>query len=163
MEIEKRKLTKEEAEIISDEIKNTDNIVGYLPSELVDFGDFLVVKDGDIFIGVLLYKEYINFVDFKIFFIRKAFRCKGYGKLLFANFLKEVNNSKKMIYTVTRNPIVAILVKEVGFMEVNFFQLPLGIILHQVKMLFSRYRIKEFYRKGLLNPKKEKYSYWIRN
>jgi len=163
MTISKRKLTKEEAEIIAEEIKRTPNIIGYRPNELVGLNDVFVAVNNFEIVGLLAYVETGRFVDLKIFLVREKFRNKGFGKLLFDRFIAKVSDSRKPIYTVTKNQAVIHLVSEAGFKKIGFLQLPYPVIMHQIKMIFSTYRIREYVRKSLQLSDENHFSYWIIN
>lgn len=160
MTISVRSLTKSEAEIISDEIKNTDNISGYLISELLRFDEMIVTEDAGEINGILFYKEYRRFVDMKLMIVCRQYRGQGIGRVMFLYFLNKFKLSNKTIYTVTKNPQVVSIISRVGFKKSNFLNLPFLAQINQISLMFSLYRIKEFFRKKLyLN--KNKFYYWI--
>jgi N-acetylglutamate synthase-like GNAT family acetyltransferase len=161
--VSKRNLSKLEAEDISKEITGTPNIIGYLPNELMDLDDVLIIEIGTEIVGVLAYIETKNFVDLKVLIVKETFRGNGYGTMLFKTFIKIFEKTEKPIYSVTRNPHVTLMFKQSGFIKVSYYKLPLACILHQSKMVFSFYRIKEFIRKSIHFPQQDKFSYYIRN
>jgi N-acetylglutamate synthase-like GNAT family acetyltransferase len=163
LNIGKRSLSKSEAEIISSEIALTPNIIGYLPYELTRLDDVLVIENQTEIIGMLAYIETKKFIDLKIIIVREKFRHEGYGSELFHAFFDLQVTTKKPIYTVTKDPAMIHLVKGAGFVPVRLFQLPVPCILHQSKMIFSRYRIKELIRKSIEFRGGAKFSYWIKN
>lgn len=138
----------------------TDNIAGYLPSELLRFGEMIVLEDNDgTAQGIVYYAEHKTFLDLKLMIVKESARGKGYGRALFESTKEHLKNIGKIVYTVTRNPITMKMAEEVGLKRVSFLQLPVPIILNQIKMAFSFYRAKEVFRKGLFG--KPKFTYWI--
>ncbi len=160
MEIQKRNLTIREAEVISKEIRLTNNIIGYKTGELTSFKNTFVAKDEGRLIGILSYVELNGWVDLKILLIIKEYRGKGYGKELFEYTFDRVQELNKSIYTVTRNPIVIRLLKNKGFKKTNLLKLPIAVILHQAKMILSIYRIREYVRKRPKIKSGEKFQYF---
>ncbi len=124
MKIEKRKLSPEEAEIISKAMRLTNNIMGYTAKELASFENTFVASNGKEMIGIFTYVELENWIDLKIFIILKEYRGKGYGREFFDYAFKQMRGLNKSIYTVTRTPIVMRLLKEKGFAATNLFRLP---------------------------------------
>lgn len=163
MKISKRTLSKGEAVIFSKEITQTPNIVGYLPRELLKLSNVLVIENKTEIIGILAYVETKKFVDLKLMIIRGKFRGKGYGAKLFKNCTDLLADTKKPMYAVTKNPVVIHLLKQAGFVQVRFIQLPVPCMLHQLRMIFSLYRIKEFIKKSIQFPREAKFTYWLKD
>jgi len=160
IEIQKRNLTIREADIISKEIQLTNNIIGYKTGELTGFKDTFIAVDGKELIGIITYVELNNWVDLKILIILNEYRGKGYGKEIFDYSFGQMQDLNKSFYTVTRNPIIVGLLKEKGFRKTNLLKLPISVILHQTKMLFSVYRIREYFRKMSAINSGEKFRYF---
>ena len=160
MEIQKRNLTLREAEIISKEIRLTNNIIGYKTGELVDFKNTFIATDGKALVGILTYVELEHWIDLKILIILKEYRGKGYGKELFDYSFEKAEELNKSLYTVTRNPVLVSLLEEKGFGGTSLSKLPISVILHQAKMIFSIYRIKEYIRKRPEIKRGEKFQYF---
>lgn len=161
MKITFRSLTAQEANIISKEIRNTKNITGYLPTELLRFGKMLVATKDKSIIGILYYKKHKKLIDLKILIVVSNWRGQGIGRKLFQQFITEVGSAEK-IYTVTKSSELIHLISEAGFKEVGFLRLPILAKLNEISKGFSYYRVKEALRKGMLKTR-NKFSYWIRN
>jgi GNAT superfamily N-acetyltransferase len=162
VKISKRTLSQTEAEIISQAIALTPNIIGYRPAELKNLENVLVIENRSGITGVLAYVETRTFIDLKLFIILERFRDRGFGAKLFDSFMSAVGDSGKPIYAITKNPAVIHLLTKNGFTKVGFMQLPLPCVLHQTKMIFSLYRVKEFARKTVRFPRSQPFSYWIK-
>lgn len=160
MEIKKRNLTIREAEIISREIRLTNNIIGYKTGELTGFKNTFIATEGKELIGILTYVELEYWIDLKILMVLKEYRGRGYGKELFEHAFEQLQELNKSFYTITRNPIVINLLKEKGFKETSLLKLPISVILHQIKMIFSIYRIREYFRKMSEIRSSEKFQYF---
>jgi N-acetylglutamate synthase-like GNAT family acetyltransferase len=161
MKVTKRRLTSSEAEIISQEIARTPNIIGYLAKELLRMDDVLVIE-GDKLIGMLAYVDAAKFIDLKLLIIREKCRGKGYGEQLFNSFIERTGRAAKPVYTVTKSEAVIYLVKKAGFKQIRIMQLPWRTILHQSKMIFSICRAKEFVSKSRTFPREADFLYWIK-
>lgn len=161
MKVDFRNLTAQEVETISDEIKNTKNITGYTPAELLKLGNMLVAIEDKTITGVLYYKEHQKFIDLKIMIVIAKWRGRGIGRELFQKFIAKAKKNKK-IYTITKSPEVIALISKAGFKNVGWFGLPVLAQLNEIAKGFSLYRIKEAFRKGMLNDK-NKFSHWVRN
>lgn len=159
----KRSLTKEEARDFSREMRLTPNIIGYRPSELSSFKNVLVAEASGKAMGILVYLEADKFIDLKILLVKESVRGIGYGGLLVKSALRSLDRTKKPAYAVTRNPLIIRLLEEAGFSKVSFLGLPLACQVHQLKMIFSLYRIKEAARKSLAFPHQPKFSYYLRS
>lgn len=160
IKLTRRGLQREEAEIISKEIARTPNIVGYLPRELLKLDDAIIIESQAEIAGVLAYIEADKFIDLKLMLVREKYRGKGYASQLFHDFMKTVPN--KPICTVTKNPAIVHLLQTAGFKKVTFWQLPPSFILHQSKMTFSLFRVKEYLRKAIAFPRSGKFTYWVK-
>lgn len=160
MEIQKRNPTLREAEIISREIRLTNNIISYKTGELVGFKNTFIAFNDKKLIGIFTYIELNNWIDLKVIIILKEHRDKGFGKELFKYAFDQLQELNKSFYTVTRNPIMINLLKEKGFRETKLYKLPISVILHQAKMLFSIYRIREYLRKRSEIKSGEKFQYF---
>ena len=147
LKITKRKLTLQEAEIISREISHTNNIIGYKAAELTNFPNTFVAISNSKLVGISTYVELKDWIDRKILIILEEYRGQGYGRKLFDYSIAQTRKLNKSTYTVTRNPAIVKLLEEKGFKRTNLFRLPPPVILHQMKLIFSVYRIKEYLRK----------------
>jgi N-acetylglutamate synthase-like GNAT family acetyltransferase len=161
MKIIFRNLTTQEANVISQEIRGTKNITGYLPAELLRLGKMLVATKDKSIIGILYYKKYKKLIDLKILIVVSDWRGQGIGRKLFQQFMTEASNAEK-IYTVTKSPELIHLVNEVGFKKVSWFGLPILAQLNELSKVFNVYRIKESLRKGMLRDE-NRFSYWVRH
>lgn len=157
-----RQLTDEEAQDFSREMTLTPNITGYRHKELMALKDVLVAEVAGKTVGMLAYVELRTFIDLKILLVKTADRGNGYGKLLMETTLKHFGGTGKLIYAVTRNPIVIGLLEGSGFARVRFRQLPLPCQLHQIKMAFSLYRMKEALRKSRAFPHQPAFAYYAK-
>jgi N-acetylglutamate synthase-like GNAT family acetyltransferase len=161
-QIQLRQLSKSEAKEISREIALTPNITAYTPRQLQKIGPVLVIQNDAEIIGILAFTQTTQFVDFKIFIIKEAYRNRGYGSKLFRHFMNLERNTTVPIYTVTKNPVLVAMLRTAGFQKTVFYRLPIRCQAHQLKMVFSLYRIKEFIRKSLTLKGEAKFTYWIK-
>jgi N-acetylglutamate synthase-like GNAT family acetyltransferase len=157
-----RQLTRKEAGILSEEIKQTPGITGYLPEQLMRIKDVLILESNGNFIGAFCYTETNHFIERKLLLIREKYRGKGYGTQLLGRFAVMYGSTSKPIYAVTKNPITIELLCAAGYVKVPFRKLPVRIILNQIMMIFSVYRIREYVRKQFAFPGSGEFSYWIK-
>lgn len=160
--ISKRKLTKLEAADFAAEIAQTPNITGYTPKELETLKDVFVIASQNQTNGMLAYIETDKFVDLKILIVKEAFRGRGLGSKLFTNFMEQFGATQKPIYVVTRNKVVVAMLEQQGFRKTSLHKLPLPCILHQLEMLFSFYRAKEYIRKLVTFRRQGRFAYYIK-
>ena len=162
MEIIKRKLTKSEAWIISEEIKKAENISAYEASSLEKEEDSYVITENDSFAGVAI-ADHLNskWTRFKILILLKKFRNRGLGSKIFPRLLEKLHENRKKVYFTTGNPAMIKFAKKTGFIKVNIFQLPLKILLHEAKNIFSAYWIKESLRKFIFSKPKISFKFFI--
>ena len=157
-----RGLTHQEAQVFSDEIRLTPGITAYTPSELKALPTMLVLEQAGEAAGILAYTTTRHFVEMKVLIVREQFRGRGFGRSLFDEFMNHTATSDRPAYTVTKNLLVKHLVQAGGYRPVSYWRLPLSCKLHQLKMVASAYRIREYVRKRFLFPRSGRFEYWLK-
>src|SRR6185437_11069997 len=102
--------------------------------------------------GVLAYTDAPDFVELKLLLVRSQFRGHGYSRLLFDDFSRRFAGSTKLMYAVTKSPIVKHLACAEGYEQSSFWALPTSCKLHQVAFMVSWYRFREYLRKRFRFP-----------
>lgn len=163
MKIVFRKLTKKEAQILTDEVKNTPNIVA-VPMERWNKFDKVFVSENDGEMSGVCAIEFFgkDWAEIADFVVLPEFRGRGIGRKLYDLAFKYLKDENKNIYIVSRNPVVIRMMRKSGFRLLdNFGRLPSTVKNHTVKKVLHLYIFKEFIRKLFAFPNKTKYIYGI--
>jgi len=159
VKIVKRRVTKSEAELLIREIKKTPNIVGYSLAEWMAAEHIIVAENEEgKMLGVCLnYDFHEHWYKIAALFIFEGFRGQGIGKLLFYQSYKDAMERHKNVYTISANPIVLKMMKDLNFIFFeSLLDLPKIVIQYQAtfwwhSLIWSLnfYRIKEIIRKSI--------------
>ncbi|NER36788.1 MAG: GNAT family N-acetyltransferase [Oscillatoria sp. SIO1A7] len=160
VEIVKRKLSQQEAELLVAEIQQTPYIVGYSVREWLAADRILVAEGGDrSLMGVCFSYDFSpNWTKIAVLFVRDQFRGRGIGKRLFYRAVREIAARKKNAYTISANPIVIEMMEQLGFsLFGSLLRLPencqsdaLLFYRHSLQWLLNPYRIRELLRKTIV-------------
>jgi GNAT superfamily N-acetyltransferase len=171
--IVKRKVSKDEAVKLVEEIKKTPKISAYSIKEWMKCGNVLVAqnKNGEMF-GACLNDDFSRkWTELAALFVFEDFRAQGVGKALFHASLEDMKLRKRNILTMSNNPFVIKMMKKAGLdiiKSLDSLESPYDehrfVLTHfyETRWMFNFFRIKEVIRKKRVFGKKEKYTYGLR-
>jgi len=159
--IKKCKLKASEIKLLIQEIKKTPYMAGHSWREWRNFSDVFVAEASGELAGVSVVIDLgFNWVEIGAIYVLEKYRWAKIGKQLFDQAYNFAVADKKNIYIVSRNPIVKKWMQERKMTLANHvFNLPFPIIWHDFIMLFSLFRIVEFFRKSFIYRHKPEYVY----
>ncbi len=160
MLITRRKLDINEARLISHEIRNTGNIIYYSPRELTRFKQCFVAEDTEGLAGCFVVTEGGDFIDLKILIVLETRRGLGVGEKLFVAALERYQNTKKIIYLTTRNPVVVKMALTRGFSKIKLTKLPLSAIVYELVWSFNLKRLIVLSEKNKRFPELPPFEYY---
>jgi len=168
-QIVNRKINYSEANFIIKNIKQTPNIMGYSSKEWIASEHIMIAEDeNQNIVGVCLnYDFHEDWCKIAALFVLKDYRGLGLGKSLFYQSYNNAIERGKNIYTISANPIVLKMMKELDFLTVeklnhvpnkykNIFYL------HTIKWIINLFRIKEILRKKLIFGDSKDFLYGLK-
>jgi GNAT superfamily N-acetyltransferase len=171
VKIYKRKITQSEAELLIKQIKLTPNIIGYSLTEWMAAEHIIVAENeaGKILGVCLNYDFNQHWHKIAALFVFEEFRGQGIGKLLFYESYQDGVRRHKNIYTISANPIVIKMMKDLNFVLFNnlFSEIKINnkskltLIWHSVLWLMKLYRLQEIIRKSIAYKNRTKFVYGI--
>lgn len=163
MNIVSWKLSKEEAEILTNEVRNTPNIVAVLMNKWNKFDKVFVVESEGRLAGVCAIEFFAkDWAEIADLIVLPGNRGKGIGRQLYDRAFEYLIKQNKNIYIVSRNPLVIGMMKKSGFNTFeNFGILPSAVKNHAIKKSLHLTIIFEFIRKSFVFPHKTKFIYGI--
>lgn len=168
----KRKIKKCESELVVEKIKSTPDIIGYSSRELIS-ADHIMVAENDEgkILGVCLnYNFHNEWSKIAALFVIEEFRGQGIGKSLFYTSCRDAIARRKNIYTISANPIVIKMMKDLNFetcknllrLSQAYRKYQLVFYCHSIQWLVNLYRIKEIIRKRIVYNSKKKFVFGLR-
>ncbi|MBC8103894.1 MAG: GNAT family N-acetyltransferase [Cytophagales bacterium] len=148
--IRERRLLPDEARMLSSAIRETPNILGYLPRELLAFSSCLVAEStGDgVFAGACLTKHLgRNWCEISLVLVLAGHRRKGVGSALFRAAFEGLREQNRQILCVSREASILRLMEAGGMRFLPEWQLPLPVRIAQARHYSSLYRFREGLRK----------------
>ncbi|MDX1931887.1 MAG: GNAT family N-acetyltransferase [Capsulimonadales bacterium] len=159
-----RPLTEAEALRLSLALRDTPNILGYLPGELTGFSDALVVEsttDGTL-AGVCLIKRLpMNWADLAVLYVFPEHRNRGIGTRLFRDAFARLRTERRHILCVSREPSVLRRMEAERMRFIGSWQLPLPVQWAYSRHYMSSYRFREAFRKQAVFPKQPPFRYAV--
>ncbi|MFA7243890.1 MAG: GNAT family N-acetyltransferase [Patescibacteria group bacterium] len=162
-EIVFRRLTKKESEILTNEVRNTPNIVAVPINRWRSFDKMFVFED-EKGIGGVCALDYFgkDWAEIADFIVLPRLRGKGIGRKLFDKAFGYLKIHQYNIYIVSRNPLVIGMMEKAVFnIYQNFFQMPWPVIWHSTKKTLNLAVMTEFVRKLFVFRKKTSLVYGI--
>ena len=144
-----RPLRREEAQQISEAIRETPNILGYSPRELLSFGACLVAEaaNGEM-AGVCVVKRVArHWSELTFLIVLPAFRQQGIGSALFRTAFQRLSDGGDTILCISRETSILRLMEEAQMRFIPEWQLPLAVHLAKMRHYSSFYRFREGFRK----------------
>ncbi|MCC5622565.1 GNAT family N-acetyltransferase, partial [Nostoc sp. CHAB 5715] len=161
----KRKVTIPEAEVLIKQIKMTPYIMGYCLKEWVEAEHIIVAENENCsLMGACLNYDFSqDWNKIAALFVLEEFRGQGIGRYLFYESVKDAIERNKNVYTISSNPIIIKMMKELGFVTFeSLFKFPekyqneqLVFYLHSISWLLNLYRTKEIIRKKIVYNSQE--------
>jgi GNAT superfamily N-acetyltransferase len=145
-----RAFTREEAQLLHEELKTTPNILGYTTAELLRFSDVFVAQVSGTFAGACISKDLrFGWTDIAVLYVLPAFRGQGLGTQLYAAAWQRARQRGRHIFTLSRSTEVIHLMEQFG-MEISrsVWRAPLAVHLHMNRHMMSWYRLQEARRKS---------------
>ena len=117
--ISHRKVNQLEAKKMIDKIKTTPNIVGYTIKEWLNCEHIIVAEDeGGQLLGACLNYDFAeSWTKIAALYVFEEFRGRGIGKALFYESFNDAMKRHKNVYTISRNPTIIKMMKEVNYLE----------------------------------------------
>lgn len=147
--IESRPLCPDEAAQMSAAIRETPNILGYLPRELLTFGPCYVVQteEGQFAGACVVKKLSARWWEIAAIVVLPAFRKQGIGAALFHQALDDLKQRNVPILCVSCEPSVLRLMERAQMRFVSDTRLPLVVHFAKMRHYSSWYRTREGFRK----------------
>lgn len=168
-EITNRMINQLEATLLIEEIKQTPNIIGYSLKEWVASEYIMIAENENINIAgaCLNYDFHEDWCKIAALFVLEEFRGLGLGRSLFYKSCNQAMERGKNIYTISANPIVIKMMKDLGFLTFeNLKDCPkeykLILFLHSFYWILDLYRIREVVRKKLLYQVPTNFLYGVK-
>jgi GNAT superfamily N-acetyltransferase len=159
-----RPLQAREAVRLSVALRETPNILGYLPQELLRFPDALVVtkQPENGFAGVCLTKKLPqNWVDIAVIYVFPEYRTHGIGTALFQRALRDLRAQQKRVLCVSREDSVLRLMREEKMRFIHSWQIPFLLQMAYSRHYLSLYRLGEAIRKQAVYPSQPLFRYAV--
>lgn len=151
--LEERRLRQEEATLLSAALRETPNILGYLPRELTKYAGCLiaVTEEGTRLAGVCIPKRPApGWSEVAILYVFADYRNQGLGSVLFHAMLDRLRATGDTIYCISREPSVLGWMTGAGMHFVPDWRLPFLVQFARWRHYQSLYRFRETLRKARL-------------
>lgn len=146
--ITRRSLTETEAAILSQAIRETPNILGYLPRELAKQPVAFVAQVEGEFAGACVVKRLSrHWSDIGAVLVLPEFRKQGIGSVLFRQSFAHLQSENRHILCTSREPFILRLMEQAGMRFVHEWQLPFVVHWALMRHYANGYRVKEGWRK----------------
>lgn len=172
VKILKRKIAQSEAELLIKEIKRTPNIIGYSLKNWLEAEHIMVAEDekGNLIGACLNYDFHKNWNKIAALIVLDEFKGRGIGKTLFYESFKDARKRKKNVYTISANPIVIKMMKDLGFVRVkSFFELnrvcqknKFLFYWHTLQWVVNLYRLQEIIRKTIVHKSEKTFVFGVK-
>jgi predicted GNAT family acetyltransferase len=169
----KRRIHVLEAELLVEKIKFTPNIIGYTIEEWLDSEHVFIAEDqqGQLLGACLNYDIARDWTKIAALYVLDEFRKQGIGKALFYESFNDSMKRCKHVYTISCNPLVISLMKELEFTMFNSLQdFPASYVadqadfyIHTLQWLTSPYRIMEITRKQFVCRPQQPFLYGLKS
>lgn len=145
-----RPLRPDEARLVSGAIRETPNILGYSPRELLALPSCLVAEaENGAFAGVCAIKRFTQkYSEITFILVLPAYRKRGIGAALFHEAFQRLRNQGYTILCISREPSILRLMEEANMNFIAEWRLPLVVHLAKMHHYSSLYRFCEGFRKG---------------
>jgi GNAT superfamily N-acetyltransferase len=160
-----RPLRSDEARQVSAEIRETANILGYSPRELLSIPSCLIIEaaDGEL-AGVCATKRLSGKChEIAFILIFPAYRRQGLGSFLFKTAFRRLSDQGCTILCVSREPSILRRMEEVGMRFLPEWRLPLTVHLAKMRHYSNIYRFRESFRKIPMYRDQSPFQYAIRD
>jgi GNAT superfamily N-acetyltransferase len=159
-----RPLRPEEAQLISEAIRETPNILGYSPQELLAISSCLIAEaEGGELAGVCVVKSLSRqWSEMAFLIVLPAHRKKGVGTALFRKAFLRLSSQGVTILCISREPSVLRLMDEAGMQYLPEWRLPLAVHLAKIRHYSSLYRFREGFRKIPLYQNQPPFQYAVK-
>ena len=160
-----RPLLPEEAQQVSRAIRETPNILGYSPRELLSFASCLIMEttDGDL-AGVCVTKHLSRSCsEIGFILILPLYRRQGIGSALFHIALQRLVEQRRTILCVSREPSILRLMEASGMRFLPEWRLPVAVHLARMRHYSNAYRFCESFRKMPMYRNQPPFRCAIRN
>jgi GNAT superfamily N-acetyltransferase len=161
-EVRRRRLSAVEARLLSEEVRRTPNVTAWGQRELEGRDRVLALGEGEGLIGALAWSEGPAFVDLKLLIVVEGQRGRGHGRVLFDAFMDRHRGGERLICCLTREPIMAAMLRSDLFERCHPLSLPPAALAHQAEMLLSASRAREWARKSLALPRRPPLLWYAR-
>lgn len=163
LEIITRPLTANEADALSQALRNTPNILGYSPHELRRFPDALLVLTPDGMLAGVCLVKYLpqKWADIAVLYVFPGFRRQGIGERLLFAALARLKLNEWNVLCVSREPSV---IRWMGKAEMELVKsppLPFYASFAYGRHYLSGYRFKEGVRKAFHYGKQPAFRYGV--
>jgi GNAT superfamily N-acetyltransferase len=169
----KRKINASEAKLLVERIKSTPNIIGYTIEEWLDSEHVFIAEDQQSQLqgACLNYDIARDWTKIAVLYVLDEFRNQGIGKALFHESFNDSIERHKNVYTISCNPIVISLMRELEFTTFSSLQdFPashmadqVDFYLHTLQWLASPYRIMEITRKQFVCRPQQPFLYGLKS
>jgi GNAT superfamily N-acetyltransferase len=145
-----RPLLPDEAHQVSAAIRETANILGYSPQELLKIPSCLIAEAGDGgFAGVCAIKRYSPKCSEIVFIlILPDYRRQGIGSALFREAFRRLREENQTILCISREPSILRLMEEMEMRFVSEWRMPPLVQLAKFRHYANLYRFRESFRKA---------------
>lgn len=146
----RRSLTREEAELLHEELKTTPNILGYSVKELLRFQDMFVAEIEGCFAGVCICRDlHFGWTDIAVLYVLPEFRGRGLGTGLYTTAWEWTQRRRRHIFTMSCSAEVIHLMQRLGMeLTTSMSRVPPAVHLHMNRHMMNWYRISEAIRKS---------------
>ncbi len=160
-----RPLLPDEARQVSAAIRETANILGYAPGELLKIPSCLIAEASDGgFAGLCVVKRYSPTCSEIVFIvILPAYRKQGIGSALFREVFRRLREEKQTILCISRESSVLRLMEEADMRFVPEWRLPLAVHLAKFRHYANIYRFCESFRKGPMYRSQPPFRYALKD
>jgi GNAT superfamily N-acetyltransferase len=146
--ITQRSLTEAEATTLSQAIRETANILGYLPRELSKQPVAFVAEVDGAFAGACVVKRLSSrWSEIGVVLVLPPFRRRGIGSALFEQAFTYLQGENRRVLCTSREPSVLRLMESAGMRFIKEWQLPFAVHVALMRHYSSVYRFKEARRK----------------
>ncbi|MES2463326.1 MAG: GNAT family N-acetyltransferase [Armatimonadota bacterium] len=159
-----RPLHRNEAQQISVAIRETPNILGYSPEELLSFGGCLVAEnDAGELAGVCVVKRLSrHWSEIAFLIVLPAFRKQGIGSALFDEAFQRLRDRGDTILCVSREVSILRLMEKAEMRFIPEWRMPPAVHLAKMRHYSSFYRFWESFRKAPMYRGQPPFRYAIR-
>jgi GNAT superfamily N-acetyltransferase len=160
-----RPLRPDEAQQVSASIRETPNILGYSPRELLSLPSCLVAEtDTGELAGVCAVKRLSrNWSEIAFILVFPTYRKQGIGSALFRLACRRLESQGRTALCISRETSVLRLMEEAGMRFVPEWQLPLAVHMARMRHYASVYRFCEGFRKIPMYKNQPPFQYAIRD